>query len=64
MLVCGDDDYGVKQRARQLFEQWCREAGGMDHETIDAAVGNTGEALASLAKLREALNTLPFFGGS
>ncbi len=64
VLVCGDDDFGVKQRARQLFEAWCREAGGMDHETIDAAVGNTGDALAALARLREALNTLPFFGGS
>jgi DNA polymerase III subunit delta len=34
----------------------------MDHETIDAAVSNAGEALRVLAKLREALQTLPFFG--
>ena len=35
----------------------------MDHEIIDAQVSNGGEALKSLSKLREGLNTLPFFGG-
>jgi len=61
-LVCGDDDFAVKQRARQLFQQWSAELGGMDHETIEAGVSNGGEALAVLGKLREALQTLPFFG--
>ena len=63
LLVCGEDDFNVKQRARQLFQKWSEELGGMDHETIDAQVGNSGEALKALAKLREGLNTLPFFGG-
>lgn len=62
-LVCGDDDFAVKQRARQLFQEWSTELGGMDHETIDATVSNGGEALTVLGKLREALQTLPFFGG-
>lgn len=35
----------------------------MDHEIIDASVANSGEALRAMAKLREALQTLPFFGG-
>jgi DNA polymerase-3 subunit delta len=35
----------------------------MDHEIIEASVGNSGDALTALGKLREALNTLPFFGG-
>jgi DNA polymerase-3 subunit delta len=61
-LVCGDDDFAVKQRAKQLYTQWCEELGGMDHETIDATAGNADEALRALAKLREALQTLPFFG--
>ena len=61
-LVCGDDDFAVKQRAKQLFQQWSAELGGMDHETIEASVGNGGEALTALGKLREALQTLPFFG--
>jgi DNA polymerase III subunit delta len=61
-LVCGDDEFTVKQRARQLYQQWSEELGGMDHEIIDAAVGNSGDALKAVSRLREALNTLPFFG--
>jgi len=63
LLVCGEDEFGVKQRARQIFQDWCAAVGGIDHETIDATVGNNGEALKALARLREALQTLPFFGG-
>jgi DNA polymerase III subunit delta len=63
LLVCGEDDFGVKQRAKAAFHQWSEELGGMDHESIDAQASNSGEALKALAKLREALNTLPFFGG-
>ncbi len=61
-LICGDDEFAVKQRAKQLHHQWCEELGGMDHEIIEAAVANSGEALTALARLREALQTLPFFG--
>ena len=35
----------------------------MDHETIEATVSNGGDALNVIGKLREALQTLPFFGG-
>jgi DNA polymerase III subunit delta len=62
-LVCGDDDFAVKQRARQIFADWSAELGSMDHETIEATVGNSGDALTAIGKLREAINTLPFFGG-
>jgi DNA polymerase-3 subunit delta len=34
----------------------------MDHEVIDGAAANSGEALKALARLRESLQTLPFFG--
>ena len=61
-LICGDDEFAVKQRAKQLHRQWCDELGGMDHEIIEATVSNSGEALTALARLREALQTLPFFG--
>jgi DNA polymerase-3 subunit delta len=63
LLVCGEDDFNVKQRAREIFQKWSAELGGMDHETIDAQVSNSGEALKAMARLREGLNTLPFFGG-
>jgi DNA polymerase III subunit delta len=62
LLIFGEDEFAVKQRARQVYQQWSEELGGMDHEIIDAAAGNSGEALRALARLREALQTLPFFG--
>jgi len=62
LLVCGEDEFGVKQRAREVFQKWSEDIGGMDHEIIDAAVNHSGEALKSVAKLRAALQTLPFFG--
>src|SRR5712664_4599199 len=61
-LICGEDEFAVKQRAKQIYQEWSAELGGMDHEIIDASVANSGEALKALARLREALQTLPFFG--
>jgi len=61
-LICGEDEFAVKQRAKQLYLQWGEDLGGMDHEIIDASVSHSGEALKALAKLHEALQTLPFFG--
>jgi DNA polymerase III subunit delta len=61
-LVCGDDEFSVKQRARQLYDQWSHELGGMDHEIIEATVSNSNDALKAIARLRESLQTLPFFG--
>lgn len=62
VLVCGDDEFAVKQRSREIYQQWSAELGGMDHEIVDATAGNSGEALKALSRLREALQTLPFFG--
>src|SRR6267154_2205189 len=62
LLVCGDDEFAVKQRARHIYQQWTEELGGMDHETIEASVANSGDALKAVGRLREALQTLPFFG--
>ena len=61
-LVWGEDDFSVKQRARQVFDQWAAAGKGADAEIIDAGASNSGEALKALARLREALQTLPFFG--
>jgi DNA polymerase-3 subunit delta len=61
-FICGDDDFAVKSRAKQIFQTWSAELGGMDHEIIEASVGNSGEALSAIGKLRESLQTLPFFG--
>ena len=64
VLVCGEDEFAVKQRAKQIYLQWTQELGGMDHEILDASVSHSGEALKVLARLREALQTLPFFGSA
>lgn len=64
ILVHGDDEFQVKQRGRRIFQEWGAKAEDMDDEVIDAQVTNSGDALTSLSKLREALNTLPFFGSA
>ena len=61
-LVCGEDEFAVKQRAKLIYQEWTEELGGMDHEILDAGVANSGEALKVIGRLREALQTLPFFG--
>ena len=63
-LVFGDEDFLVRDRARQLYDGWCAEVGGEDHEIIDGTGRNAAEALDALAKLNEAVQTLPFFGGA
>src|SRR5277367_3860817 len=61
-LICGDDEFAVKKRAKEIYQHWCDELGGMDHEIIEATVSNSGDALNKISKLREAIQTLPFFG--
>ena len=64
LLIWGEDEFTVKKRAQEVYRQWCQESGGEDHEIIDASVSHGGDALRALGKLREALQTLPFFGGA
>jgi len=63
-LIHGDDEFAIKQRAKQLYLQWCDEFGGMDHEILEATVSHSGDVLHVIARLREALQTLPFFGSA
>src|SRR3954471_20125286 len=62
ILVCGEDDFAVNERAREIYKEWTEAIGGMDHEIVDAAASNSSEALKALGKVREAIQTLPFFG--
>lgn len=62
-LICGEDDYGVQQRSREIYQKWVTELGGSDHEVIEGAAASGSEAMKVLGRLREALQTLPFFGG-
>ncbi len=64
VLICGEDDFTVKERARAVFEGWRRAAPDADVEIVDASASNSDEAGRSLSRLTEALQTLPFFGSS
>ncbi len=64
ILVHGDDDFAVRRRAKQLFQTWLARFPGGDEEILDATAANSDEALKAVARLREALQTLPFFGGT
>lgn len=64
VIVWGDDDFAVQRRARQLFGTWTAANPGADVEIIDGTAANSEEALKALARVREALQTLPFFGGT
>ena len=61
-VICGEDEFTVKRRARQCHRQWLSELPEADQEIVDGNAANSGDALRAIAKLREALQTLPFFG--
>jgi DNA polymerase-3 subunit delta len=64
MFVWGDDDFAVQKRAREIWSGWLAEHPDGDAETIDGSAGNVDEAQKVVGKIREALQTLPFFGGT
>lgn len=64
VLICGQDDFTVRARAREIFNTWTAELAGCDQDLVDGAVTRVSEALAAVRKLREALNTQPFFGST
>jgi DNA polymerase-3 subunit delta len=64
VLICGEDEFSIKERAKSLYVRWTEELGGMDHEILDGSVSNSSEALKVVSRLREALQTLPFFGNA
>ncbi len=61
MFVWGDDDFAVQKRAKEIWATWLAENRDSDNETIEGSAGNVDEAQKVVAKVREALQTLPFF---
>src|SRR4030095_4122231 len=63
VLIWGEDDYSAERRARDLFESWKSSNPSADAEVISGGAANVEEALKAVERLREALQTLPLFGG-
>ena len=61
-FLCGSDEDAVKKAAAELAQRLAPED-AMNLETIDGRATNVDEAVQSIEKVREAILTLPFFGG-
>src|ERR1700761_6126991 len=61
-FLCGSDEDAVKKAAAALAQKLAPED-PMNFETIDGRATTADEAVTSIHKVREAILTLPFFGG-
>src|SRR5471030_2662196 len=61
-FLCGSDEDAVKKAAADLARKLA-PADAMNLETIDGRATTVDEAVQSIQKVREAILTLPFFGG-
>src|ERR1700689_457277 len=61
-LLTGSDEDAVKKAAVELAAKLAPDD-AMNFETIDGRALTVDEAVSSIAKVREAILTLPFFGG-
>ncbi|MGF1484369.1 MAG: DNA polymerase III subunit delta [Opitutales bacterium] len=64
-FVCGDDDFLVSRRGREIFERLAEgsDGDGFGPEVIEGAAGNVAEVESAVNEFRAAANTLPLFGG-
>ncbi|MCS7090873.1 MAG: DNA polymerase III subunit delta [Verrucomicrobiota bacterium] len=63
VMVCGDDELTVKERAARIFAAW-QGGQSLGDEILDGAAGSVTEVLTVLDRAREALNTLPLPGST
>ncbi len=62
VLVCGEDEFAVKQRAKEIIPQWTRGTGRHGPRNHRCRRLQQRRSPQDLRRLREALQTLPFFG--
>ena len=63
-FICGQDDYLVDRLARKRFAALTGEsADALSGEIINGFAANVGEVGAAVNRFREAVQTLPMFGG-
>lgn len=64
IFICGGDDFVVGRLGKERFEALAAEAADeFSREVIDGFAANVGEVTAALARFREAVQTVPMFGG-
>ncbi len=61
-FLCGSDEDAVKKAAADLAKKLAPDD-AMNFETIDGRADSADGAVQSVSKVREAILTLPFFGG-
>jgi DNA polymerase-3 subunit delta len=61
-FLCGSDEDGVKKAAADLAQKLA-PSDAMNFETIDGRADTVDAAVRSIQQVREAILTLPFFGG-
>jgi len=61
-FLCGSDEDAVKKAAADLARKLA-PADEMNLETIDGRADSVDDAIRSISQVREAILTLPFFGG-
>jgi len=61
-FLAGSDEDAVKKAAAELSQKLAPED-PMNFETVDGRADSVDDAIKSIAKVREAIMTLPFFGG-
>jgi len=61
-FLCGSDEDAVKKAAADLAQKLAPDD-AMNFETIDGRADTVDDAIRSIQKVREAIMTLPFFGG-
>lgn len=61
-FLCGSDEDAVKKAAAELARKLAPDD-AMNLETVDGRADSADDAVKSVQKVREAILTLPFFGG-
>ncbi|HTQ29812.1 MAG TPA: DNA polymerase III subunit delta [Opitutaceae bacterium] len=64
-FVCGADEFLVQRTGQQRFDALAAEAGADDfsREIVSGFAANVGEVEAAVNRFREAVQTVPMFGG-
>ncbi len=62
--ILGDDDYIVRQKAKEIFDQWAQDfPDDLSREIIDGRADRVDDAIRILSEAKAATTTLSLFGG-